>query len=1432
MKNNPKKTPLHLYTTLLILLLCFSIYGKLNAQTESFYFDRYTTENGLLTNQIHCIYQDSKGYIWIGTNLGLVRYNGYSFTTFKHLNNYEGSIGKGSVWAIYEDKQSGLWIGTQGGGLNLFNRDNETFTHYYKNNKPGTSVNDNYINAICSDSFNNVWIGTGYGGLNCYNPKTKTFTYFKNNPSDSLSIGSNGIMSVFFDKQQNLWVGTWGGGLNLFNYRTREFIRYLFDKQTNTIEPKNVVWSIYQDKHNNLWLGTWGSGLLLFNETTRIFKAYKHDNANRSSLANNVVLSMVEDNYGHFWVGTESELNLMDINTEKFTVPKMQGTGVQENLNGASIYSLFNDKQGIVWMGTFGQGVNVWDKSKKKFILQNQFGDVTSKGVNCAFEDETGIIWLGTGANGIVKYDSKLGSNETLKNQKSNFIWNICNLDKDNLLASTFEGLYKVNKQTGNMGNFKGHSKTSNANLFNYKDQYIFIDDKQTLVRYDIKDDLSKVICKTDTLPKISCFIVDKELTIWMGSGDSGVYRYNPDNNSMVNYSDNPKSSVQISDNTINNLYEDKNGDIWIATSNKLNRLNPKILSVKIYDENDGLDNSNVFYITDDDNGNTWVSTANGLSKLDAKTNKFINYYELDGLPDKTPRLFRGRKDEIIMTGVKGFSIFNPAKIDQNMYIPPVVFTDFKLFNKPVGIGVKGSPLKKHISETKEIELSYKQTVLTFGWVGLNYQLPEKNQYAYKMEGFDKDWNYVGAIRTATYTNLNPGTYVFRVKVANNDGIWNEQGASLKITVLPPFWMTWWFRFLVAVFITGAFYTWFRIHIWRLQAQKTILQKLVVQRTSDINRQNEQLQKQKEELSIQADGLQEANFLLTGRKEELEAATEELKSQGEELYRANAELLRINSMKDRLISIIAHDLKNPFNAIIGFTEYLTEKFTQLANEKKMQILDNVLLSSKGAYKLLEDLLEWARSQNNTIELRPESISIKPIALKVKQIIDLQAGAKNITIDIDFQDELVAYADASMVETIIRNFVSNAVKFTPLNGKVLISGTRSVSLNLQGHTISLTLSGSGHYPTANFVRISVSDTGIGIAPEVLQQLFRIDVPHKMQGTAGEGGTGLGLILCHEFAEKNFGKIVVESQIEKGSTFSLYLPEDKNSADQVQKTRHPLVQPEEINEDPDITGSILLDSKGEKYHILVVEDNTELRNYLIKSLETGFQVDEAKNGKIGIEKAFQSIPDLIISDVMMPETDGFELCKTVKSDERTSHIPVILLTAKMGDENHIHGLETGADDYLMKPFNIHLLKIKIKNMLEMQQRLRERYGSQLFIGPSDLPVSNVDENFIKRAIEIVENNISNVAFSVDGLSYGLKMSRFQFYRKLNALANTSPADFIRTIRLKRAAQLLIQGELNISQICYETGFNDHSYFTKCFKKEFGVLPKDYVQNQAQD
>ena len=960
----------------------------------------------------------------------------------------------------------------------------------------------------------------------------------------------------------------------------------------------------------------------------------------------------------------------------------------------------------------------------------------------------------------------------------------------------------------------------------------------------------------------------DSKNDIWIGF-IGGLAKYTPADKEIIHYYSNPNDPNGFPSDYVNCITEDKYHNLWFASSNTYKGLvvlengsdsfttvkvvehdNPvsvktiladdtilwlgseqkglvrfdintrKIL--KIYNTEDGLPNNNICGILKDKNSNLWISTFRGISKFNIREESFRNYTSDDGLQsnqfnyNSCCELPDGR---MAFGGVKGLNIFYPDSIRDNPFTSRTYLTGFKISNKTINPGdtVNGRIiLKKNIENLKELQLSYKESDISFEFVGLHYASPKNNQYAYMLEGYDEGWIPTpSSKRYVTYTNLPAGNYIFRVKSSNNDGLWckPEEEVALNITITPPFWKTLWFNVMAVLIILASVYSWYLLRTRHLRLQKIVLERTVEERTALINEQKEELisqkedlQMQKEELATQADNLQETNILLKEHSDDLEVFSKKLRQQGEDLSRANDELLNLNATKDRLFSIIAHDLRNPFQTIIGLSDNLVHKVSELAEDKKREILDNISNSSRHAFDLLENLLEWARSQTNKVRFNQVDFTLLPVCLRVKQLLALQTLKKNISLEVNVSEETMVYGDSSMVETIIRNIAGNALKFTPDHGKVSINAE-----TVDGFTV-----------------ISVSDSGLGMTQETIDKLFRIDVTHVEAGTAGEKGTGLGLILCKEFTERNNGELTVKSTPGKGSTFSIRLPASKLVVDQLlsakdHNTQNPTIYQEIPEGLQDTTGSI-------KYRVLIAEDNVNIRNNLVANLEERFFVITADNGEEALQLTYSEMPDLVVTDVMMPKMDGFELCSHIKNDLQINHIPVIILTARVSVNSQIAGFGIGADEYLTKPFNPSLLNARIVNILETRQKLKEKFLREISLSARDIATSSKDEEFLNKVISCIEEHIDDPNLNFDQLAMKMGHSRSNFYKKIKAVTNLSANLFIRTVRLKKAAILLSEKKHSISEVAYKTGFSSANYFSKLFINQFGMSPSEFIKRNT--
>ncbi|HBB30600.1 MAG TPA: histidine kinase [Cyanobacteria bacterium UBA8803] len=809
-----------IFFTILTLL---SLPSNVHAQELPLQFEQITVDHGLSQSAIYCILQDSQGFMWFGTQDGLNRYDGYNFKVYKYDELDPHSLSNNWITSIYEDRLGSIWVGTDGGGLNKFNRQTEQFTRYINETNNPNSLGSNRVLSVYEDQTGTIWVGTDGGGLNQLNRQTEKFTRYTYNPYKPNSLGNDTVLSIYQDKLGTLWIGTGGGGLNQFNHQTRQFTRYTNKPNEPTSLNANTVLSIYEDQSGRLWIGTKGGGLNLFDRKNRRFTHYTHDPDNPDSLSSNTVSSIVEDRFGDLWLGTSNwtvtsygtALDNFDPQTGKFTHYTEDATQ-PKSLNDTVFNSLFRDPSDILWIGTAFGGINKLDQKDRKFITYKQDptnpDSLNDNHVMSIYEDRSGIIWIGTDGGGLNRFDRpthefkhyKHDPNDSYSLSNDN-VWSIYEDSKGTLWVGTFGGgLNKFDRQTK----------------------------KFTHYTYNPQDSTS-LNART-----VSSIYEDSKGTLWIGTFNGGLNKFDPQTGKFYHYLYNSKNPKSLSDNDILNIYEDKSGTLWIGTLNGgFNKFNPqtgeftqykhdsnnpnslsynRILSMQEYPagtlwlgtygggldkfdiatetfthytHKDGLPNNSVAGILADDEGNLWLSTGKGLSKFNPTTASFRNYDVSDGLQgnefDGVKAYVRSKKGEMFFGGLKGFNAFYPKLVKDNAHIPSIAITNFKVFDK-------AGKLDTDISQTKEIKLSYKDNFFSLEFAALDYTDPAKNQYAYKLEGFDKDWIYSGTRRYASYTNLDGGTYLFRVKGSNNDGVWNEEGTTLKILITPPPWKTWW----------------------------------------------------------------------------------------------------------------------------------------------------------------------------------------------------------------------------------------------------------------------------------------------------------------------------------------------------------------------------------------------------------------------------------------------------------------------------------------------------------------------------------------------------------------------------------------------------------------------------------------------------------------
>jgi signal transduction histidine kinase/DNA-binding response OmpR family regulator len=855
--------------------------------------------------------------------------------------------------------------------------------------------------------------------------------------------------------------------------------------------------------------------------------------------------------------------------------------------------------------------------------------------------------------------------------------------------------------------------------------------------------------------------VVDGQVN-WLTEDSDNCLWIGGENLSLYNLRD--RSVTRISESTRYMLQDSKNR-FWIATNNRGIALYSKEKGIiKHFTEKNGLANNQTLAILEDNEHFLWISTTNGLSKFDPESERFHNFSLKNGFQNNQftyGAAYKTGQGELIFGGISGFNIFDPAKIKSSDYFPPIVLTDLKIFNKSVRIGDhRNDILTKSISETQEISLQSDQNSITLDFASFDYANSLGIQYSYFLEGFDRDWSEPQVNRSATYTNLDPGDYFFQVKTVSIDRKESNPGPILKISVLPPYWETWWFRSFIFISIFGLFY-------------------LLI------------------------------SFLLNKEKLKNDLVLERLNAK---------KLHELDMMKLRFYTNISHEIRTPLTLILGPLEKMRNK--AIPEPEMNEHVEVMHRNATQLHQLINQLLDFRKMETGNLKLTLTCGDLVSFISGVVGSFNKYAEEKEIELRFNsLKKEIVTNFDSDKLGKILNNLLSNAFKFTGKGGKI------SVNLALVFDADDNDLPGEN--TEKRMIEITVRDNGIGIAESHLEKIFTRFF--QVDEGAKQTGTGIGLALTKELIKLHNGNISVQSKPGKGSKFTIHLPyEELAPADAISNYASDQQHESGVNALPDEhPGESMLTGRR---IMLLVDDNPDVRYFIKSHFNTYYQVLEAENGLEGWNIALKTIPDIIISDVMMPDMDGFEFCRKVRKDERTSHIPIILVTALGSREHEIEGLSHGADDYITKPFDLVILQTKVENILQVRQSLKQKYTSEMLLQPRNIILSSPDERFLQKAIEVVENNISDPDLDIERFAGEIGVSRMQLYRKLDALTEMTVKEFVRNIRLKRAAQMLVQKKLNVSEVAYAVGFKDLSHFRKCFKQEFGMSASDFAEKHG--
>ncbi|MDM8515678.1 two-component regulator propeller domain-containing protein [Desulfobacterales bacterium HSG16] len=1246
--------------TLCSLFIFLSFALNLYAEHDGLKFERISLSEGLSQSTVFGITQDNRGFMWFGTRNGLNRYDGYQFTIFEKNLSDSNSLSNNFVWSLIKDRKGYIWIGTHGGGLDRFDPETEKFTHFKNDPANQNSLSHDTVVNVMEDSAGRIWICTDGGGLNRLNPATGNFIRYRHDPADSSSISGNRVWALAEDRQGTIWAGTSESGLNSFDPATEKFTRYVHDPENENSLSHNAVWSILEDKNDNLWIGTFGGGLNRFDRKNNFFLHYQHDENDPESLPDDYVWTVFADSDENIYVGMNDGLAIFDPQKKIFThyphIPNKPDT-----IGGNQVKRIFEDNSGIIWIGTYFGGISKLDRKKEKFALLRNDPDNPDSLINNAvysiYEDDSDTLWIATNGGGVSRLYPKTDKFSHYAHDPNNSDSISTNAamcitgDKNGFLwIGTFAGgLNRLNPETGKFTRFR-HKKNQNSlssdTIFSiYEDKFgmlwigtwkggldRFDPTTSTFVNYKNEHENSESVGHNF----IQQIYEDSRNRLWVGTAGSGLDLFDRTEEKFEHLEHDPKNEESISDNNVYALFEDSKGFLWVGTGNGLNRLNTDTKKFTRYSTQDGLPSGTIMGILKDDRSNLWISTKNGLCKFNTVTKIFRNYDSFDGLQGRefiAGSAFKTRGNKMFFGGINGLNCFYPENVRDNSFKPPVVLTNIKILNLPAA-------LKKPAFAVNNLSLTWKDNIISFEFAALNYSNTKKNMYAYMMEGFDNNWTYTNsAMRNARYTNLDPGRYIFKVKAANNDGVWNEQGKSVELIISPPWWDSAWFIVSVTVFFVLLAFGIYLMRIKSVKAHKQKLETLVNERTCELAESNAQLQQE----------------IIERKRIESQLRT----------ARDAAEVA--SHAKSEFLANMSHEIRTPMNAILGFTEILSELLTE---RKQKLYLSNVMSAGKSLLTLINDILDLSKIEAGKLTIECNSFNPHSLFMEIKSIFSQKSSEKGLDLIIDIDEELPMFLllDEIRLRQVIFNLIGNAVKFTDAGYIRLSVGFFRTSDDKN---------------KIDFV-FSVEDTGIGISEEQQIAIFGKFEQQKGQSHAIYGGTGLGLAITKRLLEIMNGSISVKSELEKGSRFVVKIRDvEICSADD-------MISNEQKGQDID---SVIF----EKATILTIDDVKINRDLVAGVLEKyDFTLLEAENGREGIEVARKFMPDLILMDIKMPVMGGREATLIIKQDKDLCKIPVIASTASSMKEEEKE-ISDFSDGYIRKPFTKSILITELMRFL---------------------------------------------------------------------------------------------------------------------------------------
>lgn len=1171
----------------------------------------------------------------------------------------------------------------------------------------------NSIHSMAKDKYGFIWFGTWCGACRY---DGYSFKVFRANENDSTAFADNMINAIITDSLQNIWIKTGEPDcLYRYSYEYEIFTRFSTKKVTPYI--LQLIAQPRLAENGRFKFTSTGFGLRQFDKISGRETLYKVNANDPFSISDTSFYFSYIDKTDNLWIGTrKGGVNHANLNVKSFNYYHADNAG--KGLNSNEVRAICKDKMGRLWVGLEDMGVTVIERTSKgnRYSYFNNKKGIDNRRTRSLCCDKYGFVWIGT-KGGLDRYDPRTN---TIKH-------------------------YAADKQKpGNI---------TNPNVFAMLEDSegtLWVGTYGGLARYDRTNDKFVYLSPAITGGvQIRVIIEDRRKNLWIATEDRGLTKLIRTSNSddvskfkAIRYTHIEGNNNTLITNRLYSLVEDGAGMIWIATNMGLSRLNPQNNTLRNFFIKDGLPDDNIMGLLFDGKESIWISHKKGITRMNIRTFALQSFNVNDGLQSNEfnqNACYRENKTgEIFFGGQNGLNSFFPDNIQINKHKPRMVLTQLSVMNQVLRPGLKINGrvvLQKSLLCTDEITLSWWDKTFSIEFAALHYANPLGNKYKYKLEGIDHQWTFASAyMRTASYSQLPSGTYTFKVYGSNSDGVWSDTPATLRIKILPPWWLAWW---TIGLYILVGF--------------------LIVL------------------------------FVIKYIASQLEL------KKNEEIHQA----------KLKFFTEISHEFRTPLTLIIDPLDKIMSG--QLTMDIVRQYSVVMQRNAKHLLTLINQLLDFRKLESGQLTLKIQKTDFVRFTKVLASAFNIMAEQRNIRFEVvsDIVSCNMGF-DSSKINMVLNNLISNAFKFTPNGGEITVKLEQSAEL-----------------PVGIIIR--VTDSGKGISKDDQAKVFDMFYQSD-KNTSYQSGSGIGLALTKELVLLHKGTIAIQSEVDKGTTFTVFLPDNKNVITVSQREENIAG----VNYLEDAEDNIQQNVLKDLPLLLVVDDNADIRNYIEMNFSSFYQVVKAENGSKGFQSAIEIIPDIIVSDVMMPEMDGLEFCRQLKLDERTSHIPVILLTAKQSDESRVEGYETGADAYLTKPFSSVVLQAQIQNLLEQRQRLRELFRKGTNIEIKKIAINSTDEAFINKVVQHIHENLEDEEFNINALAELLNMSRSQFYRKIKALTNQSLLDFVTTIRMNKALEYLLSGEYNISETACKVGYSMSSNFSRTFTRHFGVSPSKYIES----